>query len=76
MFFKLVEDLSASTYERIVLSWAEGRVRERTWALMQKGYLDMGLGWAGRLTGLVHGDLDGWVLGRGGQIEGRKAKMR
>ena len=61
-YFKLVTDGRASSYERIVLSWAEGHVRDRAWEVMKRAYISMGLDWACRWTGE---EGDGWVVKKG-----------
>lgn len=61
-FFQLVKDERASSYERIVLSWAEGNVRDRAWEVMKRAYISMRLDWACRWTGE---EGDGWVVKKG-----------
>ncbi len=75
-YFALLNDASASKSERTVLSWAEGRVRERAWAMMQRAYLEMSLEWVGRLAGYSEEEVLVWVKGRGGKIEGKKVRLR
>ena len=61
-YFILLEDERGSSYERIVLSWAEGRVRDRAWEVMKRAYISMGLDWACRWTGE---EGDEWVVKKG-----------
>jgi len=75
-YSRLLSDPKISRYERIVLSWAKDRVRERVWTCTQKAYLEMGLNWVEQLTGLPDQEVEGWIKSHGGRIEGGKAKMR
>lgn len=61
-YFKLLTDERASSYERIVLSWAEDNVRDRAWEVMKRAYISMGLDWACRWTGE---EGDEWVVKKG-----------
>ena len=61
-YFILLEDERGSSYERIVLSWAEGNVRDRAWEVTKRAYISMRLDWACRWTGE---EGDGWVAKKG-----------
>ena len=72
-YFQLLNDESVSTYERVVLSWAEGRVRDRAWEVMKKAYITMKLDWACQWTGEFG---DEWVSKRGGTCAEGIVKLR
>ena len=72
-YFQLLNDDSASTYERIVLGWAEDRVRERAWEVMKKAYMSMKLDWA---TQWVGEEGEEWVEKRGGTLVDGVVKLR
>ena len=64
-YFALLSDQGATKYERIVLGWSEGKVRERVMKVMQKAYLEVGLGWNGRMGGYDHAGAKRWVEAEG-----------
>lgn len=72
-YFMLLEAERGSSYERIVLSWAEGRVRDRAWEVMKRAYISMGLDWACRWTGE---EGDKWVVKKGGTCVDGVLKFR
>lgn len=73
-YFALLEDSRASGYERIVLSWAEEKVRDRAWEVMRKAYISTDLRWAGRICGLEDGEE--WVKSKGASVVGTIVKLR
>ena len=75
-YFSSLEDPSATTYERILLSWAKETMREKVWLVMQKAYLELGVAWAGRIVRLGESDLDVWVRERGGTVERGKVRRK
>lgn len=76
-YFRLLRDpdSSVSAYERIVLSWAEERVRERAWEVMRRAYISTEITWTERFCGLQVDDR-GWIEQRGGRVEGTIVKLR
>jgi hypothetical protein len=72
-YFRLLDQASVSPYERIVLSWAEERVRDRAWEVMKKAYMSMGLEWASRWIGEEGSE---WISKRGARCEGGLVKLR
>ena len=72
-YFQLLDDDSVSTYERIVLSWAQDRVRERAWEVMKKAYMSMKLDWA---VQWMSEEGEGWVGKRGGTLVDGVVKLR
>lgn len=72
-YFQLLNDDSVSSYERIVLGWAEDRVRDRAWEVMKKAYMSMKLDWATQWTGE---EGEGWVEKRGGTHVDGAVKLR
>jgi hypothetical protein len=72
-YFALLRDERASSYERTVLGWAEGRVRDEAWEMMKRAYISTGLDWANRLLGEEGED---WVSQRGTTCVDGLVKMR
>lgn len=72
-YFSLLQDERVSTYERIVLSWSEGRVRDRAWEVMKRAYVSTGIGWAGKFVGEKGED---WVVKRGTTCVDGVVKLR
>jgi hypothetical protein len=72
-YSQLVNEERVSTYERIVLSWAEGRVRDRAWEVMKRAYISMGLDWACRWTGE---EGERWVEKKGGTVVDGIVRLR
>jgi len=72
-YFQLLNDKSVSSYERIVLGWAQDRVRDRAWEVMKKAYMSMRLDWA---TQWVGEEGEGWVEKRGGTLVDGVVKLR
>ena len=72
-YFQLHNDDSVSPYERIVLGWAQDRVRERAWEVMKKAYMSMELDWA---VQWMHEEGKGWVKKRGGTLVDGVVKLR
>jgi hypothetical protein len=72
-YFQLLNDDSVSSYERIVLGWAQDRVRDRAWEVMKKVYVSMKLDWA---TQWVGEEGEGWVEKRGGTLVDGVVKLR
>jgi hypothetical protein len=72
-YFALLRDERVSSYERTVLGWAEGRVRNRAWEMMKRAYISTGLDWANRLLGEEGED---WVSQRGTTCVDGLVKMR
>lgn len=50
-YYQLLGDQSVSSYERIVLGWAQDRVRERAWEAMKKAYISVRLDWGRKWVG-------------------------
>jgi hypothetical protein len=75
-YFALLSDPKAGAYERIVLRWAEDRVRERAEEMMRRAYLEMGLGWAGRLVGCEEAEVERWAVDKGLKVEDHRLKLR
>lgn len=74
-YFALLQDPMASKYERIILSWAEDKVRDRAWEVMRKAYISTELHWAGRVCGLKSGEEE-WVKSKGASVVGTVVKLR
>jgi hypothetical protein len=72
-YFQLLNDGSVSPYERIVLSWAQERVKDRAWEVMKKAYMTMKLDWASQWTGE---EGSGWVEKRGAICQEGIVKLR
>jgi hypothetical protein len=72
-YFKLLNDESVSSYERIVLGWAQERVRDRAWEVMKKAYMSMKLDWASQW---MSEEGAGWVDKRGGTLVDGVVKLR
>lgn len=72
-YFQLLSDESVTTYERIVLGWAQDRVQDRAWEIMKKAYMSMKLDWACRWTGE---DGNEWVDKRGGNCVDGIVKLK
>jgi hypothetical protein len=72
-YFQLLNDKSVSSYERIVLGWAEDRVRDRAWEVMKKAYMSMKLDWA---VQWMSEEGEGWVEKRGGKHVDGIVKLR
>jgi hypothetical protein len=75
-YFRLLDDTSASPYERIILSWAQERVRQRAWEMVSKGYLDCGLRWVSTVCGMPKGDVESWTKMKGKVVVDGRVKMR
>jgi hypothetical protein len=50
-YFQLLGDQTVSSYERIVLGWAQERVRQRAWEVMKKAYISLKLDWGRKWVG-------------------------
>ena len=72
-YSQLLNDKSVSSYERIVLGWAQDRVRDRAWEVMKKAYMNMKLDWA---TQWVGEEVEGWVEKKGGTLVDGVVKFR
>lgn len=75
-FFALLAEPTATPYERIVLGWAESRVKERAWEVMRKAYLGVGTEWAARWLAMKDSEVESWVKERGGRMEAKVIKTR
>jgi len=75
-YFSLLTDPSASVYERMLLSWAEGRVRDRVLEIVQRAYRNIGMNWTGRLTGQSEEDAHAWVEMRPADAKASDGKSR
>lgn len=74
-YFRLLEDTTASAYERIVLSWAEERVRDRAWEVLRRAYISTEMRWAERVCGLAT-TREGWLVEKGAKLEGTVVRLR
>jgi hypothetical protein len=72
-YFQLLNDDAVSSYERLVLSWARERVRDRSWEVMKKAYMSMTLDWA---VQWMNEEGEGWVEQRGGKHVDGVVKLR
>jgi hypothetical protein len=67
-----------SSYERIMLSWAQERIRERSLAVLRKAYLDAGEAWVLSILGFDLDEEEGrqWLKRQGLRVEAGKVKLR
>ncbi|WWC68517.1 uncharacterized protein I206_102446 [Kwoniella pini CBS 10737] len=72
--FKLVKQ--ATTYERVILSWGEDKIRERAWEVMRKAYMSNGIKWAERFLGVKEDEMDEWVERKGLKVDHGIIKLR
>ncbi|WWD16389.1 hypothetical protein CI109_100815 [Kwoniella shandongensis] len=82
-YFHLISSSSSSgngtvsTYERTILAWAEPGIRERAWDVLKKGYMSVGVEWAGKMLGLdTEEEVRRWVEEKGGKVEDGRVKLR
>ncbi|KAK4690073.1 hypothetical protein P7C73_g28, partial [Tremellales sp. Uapishka_1] len=78
-YFALLNDSSLSPYERIILSWAEGDVREQSWERIKKAYMQIGFEWASKLLGMgSKGDEETiqWLKDKGIKVDRGKIGLR
>ncbi|KAK8861688.1 hypothetical protein IAR55_002511 [Kwoniella newhampshirensis] len=79
MYFNLISTSKPSatiTYESAILRWKEGEVRDKTWEIMKKGYLSVGVEWAGKFAGIDVKEVKAWAEGKEGKMEAGIVKLR
>jgi hypothetical protein len=75
-FVLLDDDSTVGAYERVVISWAKDKVRERAWGIMAKAYLSCPLGRAARVIGESEEGTEKFAISRGKVLAGGSVKMR
>lgn len=75
-FFAVMHDQRATSYERAILSWATGTVRQRAWDILKKAYMDVSLDWAGKWSGLDTKGVEEWATSQGCRVENGRIKLR
>lgn len=76
LFFMTLKDPSLDPHERVMLSWAQERIRERAFAVLRKAYIDAGIDWVFATLGFTEKEGREWVEKQGLRIVGGKVKLR
>ncbi|RXK39650.1 hypothetical protein M231_03004 [Tremella mesenterica] len=75
-YYALLDNPSASPYEKMILSWVESGIRERVWEVLKKTYLETSLEWGGRLLHLSLDQVESWAVNKGDKVESGRLKLR
>ena len=76
LFFTTMKNPSLDAHERVMLTWARDRMRERACAVLRKAYLEAGKDWIFATLDLSEEDGREWIKKEGFRIEGEKVKLR